>query len=500
MLVPLFIASVLFFILRIWMAFAVRETVYSQGDLINHLHFLRSCLENRGKIVQQIKGYLLDENDYPNGFHKLCSLTRLPLSFFEQYGGALPILFDFLLLLMVAWAMCALGGEAFWWIVLFPLLRLPLSHFGRAALFGERAFGVLCCNGYLLSAVLFYSYGKAVFLLPALFFFTAFSTSSKFSWQAAIFYTLLLSLCCVSLAFLLCFLCCFVGSFLLTKGYSVHVLQGLIRHSRFYRAHYDGRYLHQRDHYKEIFSLFRPFRLCKIKEFVLHNSLAKMFSEVPLHLVTLVLWIQYGIEGVFSWWVLSGMVLTMLIATKTFRFLGEPERYCEYSLIPLFVLLSHYGFTDLPFTTISVGVITIFFALYHMRHVNRCSRQMGENDAQVQELLAFLSEKEPQTFLTIPLRLSYLIGYHQRKSKYVNLFANVPRGEKRKKYRRLVPDLYPYPGRDLQGYVQEYDVDYIICDKISISVIENQVQSGYYDLSQYNRCYENDRFAVYQAV
>ncbi len=495
-----FIFALFFFLIsRLAISYILSSrNTFVQGDVINHLQFLKRIWKNKGKIPTKIDPYILDDNDYPNGFHKLCYLTRLPISFFEKYGGYLPPLFDLLLMCMIYTSMHIWGGEFHYWILAFPFLRLPIIHEGRAGQFSERAFGVLITNGFLLSSIIFATTHSTLALIPAILTFSILACSSKFAWQAATFFPLLLTCLTGSLDFLFVYAISFVSAIILTKGYAWRVLKGLIRHSYFYSTYYKKRYLaFGCNHYKELFNLFRSPNRKNLREFVLNNAIGKLFFEVPIHLLIFYIWFQNGVVSIFDQWAISGVLLTLLIATNPLRFLGEPERYLEYSLIPLFIILSYYDFAAFNGLAYFVLILLLALAVYHARSIYNNYLTPISSAPDAKRVVDFFSSSKEKTILTVPLRLSFLLGYHNDRNKYLSLFSNVGKEEQMEAYKELVPDVYPFPGSDLHSYIQRYGIDYIICDKAQVDYLEKMLARSYYDFSSFKTCFETKHFTVF---
>lgn len=492
-------ASVLLLLLtRITTVFYLnkKNSFYTDGDAIGHLNYIKAIYKDNGRIPEKLEKYLLDYNDYPNGFHRLFYLLGIPIRFLERFGGYFPTLFDLGLLLFTALFIKVSGGDHYYWLLAFPFLRLLISNEGRSSHFSERAYGVFWGNVFLGSMIGFYLYGDLVWLFFTVASFFVFSVSSKFAWQATFFITLLLSAFEQTWFFVAVYFLCFSAASLFSRGYSYKVLKGTIRHSFFYKTYLSQRYFGLPNHYHKFFSAFGRTGIRHKIMLVMTNSVFKLFSDNPLNLAILFLILSGAEWSVFYSWAMTGMVLLLLISLETFKFLGEPERYLEFSFIPVFVILS---LADIPYFIVAMVVIGVFsIYLLHLYLFISAYRQKQNATPDMIDIIGFFEETYDKTLLTIPLRLSFLMGYFSDTNRFVTYFSNIAPGKLGKEYRELIPDLYPYPGRNLDRYIKKYDIDYIVLDKGRINLLNDHHKETYYSFDAYELIYENDSYIVYK--
>ena len=372
-----------------------------------------------------------------------------------------------------------------------------ISNDGRSSHFSERAYGVLWGNIFLGSMVAYYIQPDIIWIISAAVSFLIFSISSKFSWQATFFITILLSLFEQSIFFIGFYASTFILSIILSRGYSLKVLKGLIRHSCFYKKYLSIKYFNLTNHYKSFFGTFRTSGLRKKLMLFLTNSIFKFISDNPLNLAILFLILAQGEWGIFHSWALTGIVLLFIIALEPLKFLGEPERYLEFSIIPTFVILST---SPLPYP-ISVIIITTIAMLYLLHCVlfirNYKNKHLTSHD--MEDLLYFFTNKEAhKTILTIPLRLSFFLGYFTKNYKFVTLLSNIGTKKLQENYKNLIPDYYPFPGGNLSSYIKQYKINYIVTDKERIKTFETSIDNKYYTLNNYKIVHENNSYVVYE--
>lgn len=490
-------ATLVFFCTRlyIYVKLGSEGSLYTDGDSIGHLNYLKSIEENKGLVVDKLQGYVLDYNDYPNGFHKIVYLLKLPLTFIEKHGGLLPILFDYIYLLLayIMLVIFAEGNEH--WVILFPFLKILISNNGRSSHFSERAFGVLCGSAYLIATlVIFQAFSYSIALL-SLLVFVVFSVSSKFAWQATFFISVVLTILLVDYFFVGWFLVCAVMSFVVTKGYSLRVLKGCVRHSIFYKNYLSKKYFGLPKHYFELLKLFGKSSLKRKAVILLNNSVLRVITDNPLNAVILLLLFLGGGDNVFFMASLAAIIVALFICTEPLKFLGEPERYLEFVLVPSLIVSAQSDISDFYFALILLLTLAIFLAQFFVLMVGANKKKSAQSE-HMKQVVSFI-ESESSAFLTIPLRLSFFLGYFNRKSKFVTYFSNIAPGELGDKYKELIPDYYPFPGRDLSHYVADYQVKFIVVDVNKLKGFESTLGFSYYDFSNFDLVFENPSYLVF---
>jgi hypothetical protein len=474
-----------------------KNSFYTDGDAIGHLNYVQEIYSAEGRIPAKLRKYILDYNDYPNGFHKLFYLLKIPLSALERWGGYVPVLCDLGLLCFTALCMHHFGGTDVFWLLTFPFLRLFIANEGRSSHFSERAYGVFWGNVFLGAMIGYHVSGELFWIPLALAGFFIFSVSSKFAWQGTFFITLLLCVLEQSLFFVGFYLSAFTLSVLLSRGYSYRVLKGLLRHSIFYKTYLSKRYFGLPKHYRVFLGLFKRGGLRDRVVLSMNSSVCKVISDNPLNLAVLFLLCVQDTGDVFMSASLAGIALVLLISLEPLKFLGEPERYLEFSALPVFVLLSQKAI-PLPIV-LAVFVATGGFYALHCYFFSRAYAKQQHSSRDLKDLLAFFEGGDGGTVLTLPMRLSFFLGYCTASYKFVTLFSNIAPGEEGAAYKALIPDYYPYPGQDLMGYVAHYTIDYIVQDKDRTQLLDAHVKASYYSFMPFKLVYENESYAVYAA-
>ena len=492
-----FLTAFTFVFLRIFIIKKFKfDSSKSTGDCIGHLNLLKSLYENNGKIID-LKQYLFDTNDYPNGFHKLIYWLRIPLNRIEKIGVFIPSIFDFLLLLLLLLSVTFFGGDFKYWVLTFPFLLIFIHNNGRSFHFGERAMGTFFGSAYLFCIISYLMSYNYWYIGVACFCFVVFSTSSKFSIQAVFLISLILSIISLDYSPLLILMFCFIAACFLTAGYPYKVVKGLIRHSTYFskRMHITN-YSHSS--YFDLFSKLLSFRPKKIANLYYFNPVCLIFSGVAVTPIFIYnIFFEEVIPSSMYWLVmmgLSGILVTLLISLKPFKILGEPERYLEYVVIPIVLVLTYIPFKPSLIVLISMGFLLLSFLLkiYFLFNLKVANSQEFYNDQD--HLIKYVNTMDNKTLLCIDLRLSFLLGYYNNKVKFVTLFGNIGIG-KQDAFTELVPEKYPYPGDDLSKYIKKHNIDYIC---VSHQSLRNVADIMKYDFSKFTKVFDNGSFSVYE--
>lgn len=468
----------------------------STGDCIGHLSILKNLHLNKGK-VKKIDQYIFDTNDYPNGFHIILYLTKLPISFFEKYGCYIPTFFDLLLLVSTCIYTHFLGGEYKYWLLIFPFILLLFQNDGRAYYLGERSLGSLLGSLYLVTIECsVYDFNIVLYFLGFLLFALT-SITSKFALQAICFISIVYSFITFNFIPTLILIIYFALSHIFTFGYSTFVLKGHLRHCKFVLSRIQMMSYYKSSVY-DILLLFKKFSAYNITKILFYNPFFLLFTGftiIPLFLI------HFPINNIFLFYeqkfvilVYCGIFVTLIISIKYFKFLGEPERYLEFIILPLFILTSYIPFEG-SLLILFILCLTILMVLIKIR-ILIYNKSLLDNAYLLDQksLLNFTSKFEESVFLCIDLRLSFLVGYYNSNLKFVNLIGNIGHGFQ-EEYAKLVPIRYPYPCEDLDYHIKKYKINYICVRNKSLSNVKDIVV---YDFTPFQEVFHNNNFSVYE--
>lgn len=439
------------------------------GDDLAHLSIVQRYKQTNGQNANFDWLYPLGKSDYPTGFHYLIYLTKLPIAWLQDFGGVLPMIFDAILVLMVGYITFLFTGDVSWWIVLLPLCRLFYEHDGRSIHFSERAFGLLSGSVFLTSIFLIRSEGihEGLYAL-SLLSFMVFATSSKFAIQAVTFFVLILSVLYRDIGYLLDYVICFGIACVFSKGYVLKVYSGLFRHSVFYYRVLANKHPTIKNHYKDFLLVLTSFSNWRK---IFKNSLFKTVLNNPFNIGLFYCVLNLPID---SWMIFSlvGVFLNLIISFRPFSFLGEPERYLEYSLLPSFVVFAK-NVESIPLT-LKLLILVLFIGLLFQHYLDFVDRCKGQNTAQrhMPVLKEWFSQIQNAVILPIPFRYGLYIGYEmtpEKSNKILGMHANVGEGQNIKRFEALLGPVYPFPKSNIDELIRAFNIDYILVDKAAVA-------------------------------
>ncbi|MBT0584938.1 hypothetical protein [Alteromonas oceanisediminis] len=466
------------------------------GDDLAHLSFVKELKRTDGQSSDLSWLYPLGKFDYPTGFHRFVYASKLSMNFVEQYGGLIPTIVDIIFVAVAGCVLFLLNGHVTPWIIALPLCRLFYGHDGRSIHFSERAWGILFGSCYLLLNVYLIQFdGNFLAHAISVGLFIVFSCSSKFAWQATFLVSLLMALFTGKLAYLSYFLLHCIGAIALTKGYSLRVLAGLIRHSYFYKTYLATRHPTVKDHYAELADIVARKKPVST---VFHNSLCRILLDNPFNLVVLYaatqsdlnIWLQFS---------LIGCVLTSLIGTKWLGFLGEPERYLDFCIIPSLIVVSSFG-SELPIGL--AGLMLITFIVVFIKHLGefreRC-RVQNKKQQNVALIQTWFSNVRDKTILTIPFRYGIYAGYDMEPSmnnRILTLHTNIGDNQQTERYKRLLGPRYPFPHNNIDELIIEFSIDLILVDKAAVAFLHKEIPDYYQRFNRFIVIEESKQFML----
>ena len=469
--------------------------LYSDGDISVHLGFIKEYFRNGGKPIRYGWRYTLEYDDYPSGYHKLFYWMGLRCDELARYGGLFNILFDVCHLVLIYVLLCYHDANPAW-ILLYPISRFLISHDGRATTFNERSFGVFFGSLYLVSTYLFVQSGEFEFLSAAFFSFFVFSVSSKFAWQAVSFITIYMALYFKSIAPITVYALSFLFAWVLSSGYSVAVLRGLIRHSTFYATYLASRHYGLEKNFEKIYSV-RSFKAFVFE--LLDNRIFRFITDYPVMFFSLLV-----VASAENFLIGQGLipfliVLHLFFCTERFKFLGEAERYIEFSLPFLFLFLSaNYP----PPNLIYLAPMLVFYLLLFYRQCTRIvvnSRNSVRRDDEYKAVLHYMSQFNEGLVVTIPFRLAYVAGLNLSSDNHLRFlmnYTNAPTGAQLETLKDLMPDHYPFISKDTDSIIQKYEVDFLLVDKQAVAFLHSKVGGYYQRFNKYPIVFETATLMV----
>ncbi|MFX0124898.1 MAG: hypothetical protein ACFFAE_14805, partial [Candidatus Hodarchaeota archaeon] len=292
------------------------------------------------------------------------------------------------------------------------------------------------------------------------------------------------------------------------------ILRFKYEHMKWYRRNYDkGTTASNRNRLSDILCL--PLYLVtnpnKFIEIFFYKSsyIIAMYSVPPLVFSGLILLRFNNLNEIFgnpliryvSFVVIGSVLIFFLTSMKPFLYLGQAERYFEYS-IPfiafLFVFLvfkknlSHY----LIYYTV---VVQIIFVLINFIVVNLSfikSKLLGAENPEFYEVLRVLKGFNNLKILTIPTKMSFKISYYfdGEHNFYYRSINEIGKG-----FRYLEEDWnwFELPRPDLEYFRKKYGVNTFVVWKEALEYSKRISMD--YDFSELEKIFENNQYVIFKS-
>lgn len=506
---------ILTFFTRIFIRFFRRDA--RDTDTWYHLLSAERIRENHFKIPLKLKGALLPSiYDYPPLLHYFFSLfPKDKREKIEPYFGpivdtlcmSIIFLFSFLLAKNIS-----IEPKKFAFLSALIYIFTPLMY---DSFTGPRVF---TATPRILSELLFYlcmffmwlffTTNIVLFLLIAIFFSALLLLSSKFGTQVLFFFSIIISCFFGNIFFLLLPISSFILAIIFSKGHYWKVLTGHIKHLIFYSQCLSKSHIavKDRNRLKNILELpkdifkdrKKAFRTIFERNTYLNIAIRNPFLILLIVLIIInpdILWSKFHF---FLFWIIASVVCFFITSLRPFLFLGEAERYCEYSMPALCIILSFWlielnqmwqWYLFWALILFSIILITIRCIILLLRthpkaeHIN------------LTEIVNFLKEMpEPQQILVIPVIDSYMFSY--KTNHYFLYFSGNVRENlfSKEEYNKLFA-VFPFVSSCLEKIISKYQINAIICRKRALKTADREGIK--YDFSSYKKIFESETFIVY---
>lgn len=464
----------------------ILQNTYGQ-DTYFHLYCAQVIRENSLKLPHKLPRVILDnELTYPYLYHLLLALFPNKYRLWaERFTGAI---FDTINAVIIyffsSWIVQRNGYPQFFEL---PILVTALYAFSPALLrisIGPRAYHgsprVMAQTLYLLHLTLAYyafATNNIIALMISLFAGAALIISAKFGNQVLIFFGIIFSLF-VTHYYLLMLCGCFVISMALSRGQTIRVIKGQIRHSMFYVKYLQKVYLwpHARtiiNYFQSavfyILNLFRNGRVWQIIQwYYSENYILHLFLTVYPQFLFFPLFSFYtqgaGVEKFLLIWMGAGLFFFLLTKLKWVKFLGEAERYLEYALFPSLFFVTEYLllvnrkeiiYVLLLYSLFSAICYGISFYILH----KKIDYDFGGTEAFFEKL----NSMSPGVIW--PVGSYNWQTLYRSKFPVLTMGCNIDESLLSQDEFMLVYSNYPYPSSNFREIMSQYDVKYILSDR-----------------------------------
>ena len=183
-------------------------------------------------------------------------------------------------------------------------------------------------------------------------------------------------------------------------------------------------------------------------------------------------------------WVLVAVVVMLLISTKYLRFLGRAERYLNYAVFPIAVLV--------PMLNISFFfiVIILFSIFLIVKNYSTATKYFSVPDQEpITRFFCWLRTIPKQRILCVPVNVSPEVTY---KSKHETLYwgGNLPAKDFGPKEWNDLFNAFPYPKKDLSKVVTDHNITMLLLSKRHLNKPIFQYDIDGFEMVFKNRSYE----------
>lgn len=206
--------------------------------------------------------------------------------------------------------------------------------------------------------------------------------------------------------------------------------------------------------------------------------------------------IDLGLPTVYVVWILAGAAAFLLISLPHLLFLGEPERYLEYTYLPCFVVIAG-GWNQLTivYDGLVVGLAAVGFVVM-LGFVWAFERRLYEpaRRAAIDDVAAYLSEKEAGVVALQPSTVARNLIWKTDHT-FVETLGNQASTEAAvAEYERLFPEGHSLVTDDIEWLASEYDPDWVVFD---LRWIHRTGSPGSLSQPDATPLYANEQFEVY---
>lgn len=461
------------------------------GDAAVHFVIIQNVKKNF--FFKKIPQYLISDepSSYPRGFHNLCYF--IPLGIIRSYPYLPNFLIFVLFCLILAIIVKGQGAVDFWlfWIIFLAVPSNHLYNSSSIAYLGlsERLLAKCTTSLYfLLLLIALQGNGFEEFVVYAVICGAIAMNSSIFARQAIFFISVLFSILTLSTLPLIALISCGLLSFLFSGNHFLRGLNYTYKHWVSYLT-----FTRKSEFHRNSLSSFLNFR-----DLTIENTLIglgkKIVSKEPLNAIVrfpeilvflLYLSIHKQAFDHADLLVLSTLIVYVLTSTSAMNFLGEGHRYIDYALCSVF---PYYFATESE----SLGIIYLglLFAMSGLSFLlfagTEIIKKRKRND-DLDDFLSGLTIKEGSIVFPVPMR----IGADLSARVNVKTFWWQPGNVSNQIYLRYIEE-YPFLKRDWKIFTKDFNIEYILIDKASYSLI-----SWRYDFSQAEKVHEDANYALY---
>jgi hypothetical protein len=326
--------------------------------------------------------------------------------------------------------------------------------------------------------------------------------TSKFGVQVYVFFHLVLFFTEGDPMWLLLGVGSFLAAMLISLGHFRVVASGHWEHSRYYRAAIAPRFHMVRDfnRWEDIRNLLRNFvkdPAQAAKTLLMDNSYTQLLikhPQLPYIGYLVVFDSRFRVfDGLMVAWVGAGLLAFFLTSLKPFRFLGEADRYLEYTLVPQLLLLAGAA-SFRGIVPALLGYEVIWYAIFAGIFIFRFS-QDAERLPVFREMADFIrGHSDIRRILPIYLGEANQLAYETGKG-----ILYFPANYRKRlfpyeEFTSLYEKVFPFPAEDLPLLMNRYRLDVVYCSDSDLQ--KAQTNGIRYDFDGWVQVFSNAGFTV----
>lgn len=475
-------------------------------DSYFHL-FLKNTIADAQQTPANIDRILINnELNYPYGFHWF--LSFIPKRFdlmVDKYTSAfldtLYVLFTYLFCLYITESsLISLYSAIF---ISISSVFLRVSNGPRAYNLTPRVFGELLTLIYFIALLLYFHTQSIAFLAIASIIIPFIIISSKFSFQVILFFTI--SFVFLGNIDLLLTLAVSLGvGFIIFRKSLFSILIAHYEHSIFYYKYNQQKYLWPNiislKGYKNLF-----LKKLKSKEFTLwlyqENSLYHqlLFIHWPIFVIlyfSLFSDLTSKFDNEYFYLLLCSFILSLLINFKPLLFLGEAERYVEYTLFIQAIVFSYicveFNMEFLFYIFCLQSILGYFYYIKIFKRYNSHNGLLLEDIKKISHIVDTADNK------VLPLGgIHWSLLYHSTKLKIVMVLQNNEKKYSYEKWYKILGN-YPFPGVPIKELYEEIPFEYILIPQNKIKIYEERLNDPVFNTSDVEIIYEGEYLNLYK--
>lgn len=427
------------------------------------------------------------------------------------------ILADLLFSLMHIAASNLMMSPAAWVALLYSVTPIMLPVTGRLKGIKARTLGTLLSLIYFLSFGAGYITENGFFYLGCIISGILIIISSIFALQNIAFVSLFLSLLFFDWIPIVVFIITLIISLAIPIFGVKKILFQKFNHFKWYVRNYAGTTAEGRNVIKDM--LLLPVYLLKsppkfLDQVFKRNTLIIALYSIPT-LFILLYWsctdnnlftvffsnhILHYVAAIIT----SSIIIFILTSLKPFLFLGQAERYFEYSS-PFVCFLFIYSLIKIEASTflliflflfqMSIILITLIYSMYN-NFVGALKSPLTSKE--METLVEYIKKLDGSIrILTIPAKFSMVLSYHVNnfQTRFYYIFVNPSKG---KGFDYMNDDLvaHRFPRTDIEHFKNKYGINTIVIYKKAL--VTAQKRGLFYKFANENPVFENQEYAVYR--